>query len=52
MPLDAELLELLACPSEDHASLHEETHDGTEEAVPGPNGLGKDASSAATSDND
>jgi uncharacterized protein len=27
MPLDAELLELLACPSDDHAPLREE--DGT-----------------------
>ncbi|HEU5265922.1 MAG TPA: Trm112 family protein [Jatrophihabitans sp.] len=67
MPLDAELLELLACPSADHAPLREETHDGAEvlvcsycasrypiedgipvllldEAVPGPNGVGNDAS--------
>jgi uncharacterized protein YbaR (Trm112 family) len=28
MALDAELLELLACPSDDHAPLREETRDG------------------------
>ena len=28
MPLDADLLELLACPSDDHAPLREETRDG------------------------
>lgn len=28
MALDAALLELLACPSEDHAALREETRDG------------------------
>jgi hypothetical protein len=67
MPLDAELLELLACPSPDHAPLREETHEDAEvlvcsycasrypiedgipvllldEAVPGPNGIGNDAS--------
>jgi uncharacterized protein YbaR (Trm112 family) len=30
MPIDAALLELLACPSDDHAPLREETRDGTE----------------------
>jgi uncharacterized protein YbaR (Trm112 family) len=29
MPVDAELLELLACPSDDHAALREENRDGT-----------------------
>ena len=28
MALDAQLLELLACPSDDHAPLREETRDG------------------------
>ena len=28
MPLDADLLEMLACPSDDHAPLREETRDG------------------------
>jgi uncharacterized protein YbaR (Trm112 family) len=28
MPVDAELLELLACPSDDHAALREENRDG------------------------
>ena len=28
MPIDAELLELLACPSDDHAPLREEIRDG------------------------
>ena len=28
MPLDPGLLELLACPSDDHAPLQEETRDG------------------------
>lgn len=28
MPLDAELLEILACPSDDHAPLREDTRDG------------------------
>ena len=28
MPLDPGLLELLACPSDDHAPLREETRDG------------------------
>jgi len=28
MPIDRDLLELLACPSDDHAPLREETHDG------------------------
>jgi uncharacterized protein YbaR (Trm112 family) len=27
--IDADLLELLACPSEDHAPLREESRDGT-----------------------
>lgn len=75
MPLDAELLELLACPSEDHAPLREEIHDGAQvlvctfcascfpvedgipvllldAAVPGPHGIGKDASTPATAGND
>jgi len=30
MPIDAALLELLACPSDDHAPLREETRDSTE----------------------
>ena len=30
MPIDADLLELLACPSDDHAPLREETRDGAE----------------------
>ncbi len=33
MPLDAELLELLACPSDDHAALREETRAGAEVLV-------------------
>jgi uncharacterized protein YbaR (Trm112 family) len=75
MPLDAGLLDLLACPSEDHAPLREETHRGAEvlvcsfcasrypiedgipvllldEAVPGPHGLGNDASTPAPAGND
>ncbi|WP_375476880.1 Trm112 family protein [uncultured Jatrophihabitans sp.] len=28
MALDAELLDLLACPSDDHAALREDTRDG------------------------
>jgi uncharacterized protein len=28
MPIDAELLAILACPSDDHAPLQEETRDG------------------------
>jgi hypothetical protein len=28
MPLDPDLLDLLACPSDDHAPLREETRDG------------------------
>lgn len=28
MPIDALLLEMLACPSDDHAPLEEETRDG------------------------
>jgi uncharacterized protein len=28
MAIDAALLEMLACPSDDHAPLREETHDG------------------------
>jgi len=30
MPLDPDLLELLACPSEDHAPLREEKHAGAD----------------------
>ena len=33
MPIDAELLELLACPSDDHAPLREEVRDGAEVLV-------------------
>jgi uncharacterized protein len=33
MSLDAELLELLACPSADHAPLREEIHDGAQVLV-------------------
>ncbi len=33
MPLRADLLELLACPSEDHAPLREETRDGKDVLV-------------------
>ena len=33
MPLDADLLELLACPSDDHAPLREETRDGADVLV-------------------
>jgi uncharacterized protein YbaR (Trm112 family) len=33
MPIDAELLELLACPSDDHAPLREESRDGAEVLV-------------------
>jgi uncharacterized protein YbaR (Trm112 family) len=33
MPLDPELLELLACPSADHAPLREDTSDGAEVLV-------------------
>jgi uncharacterized protein YbaR (Trm112 family) len=33
MALDADLLNLLACPSEDHAPLREETRDGAEVLV-------------------
>jgi uncharacterized protein YbaR (Trm112 family) len=33
MPIDAELLGLLACPSDDHAPLREETRDGAEVLV-------------------
>lgn len=33
MPLDATLLELLACPSDDHAPLREETREGREVLV-------------------
>jgi uncharacterized protein len=28
MPVDTDLLDLLACPSDDHAPLREETRDG------------------------
>ncbi|WP_375491763.1 Trm112 family protein [uncultured Jatrophihabitans sp.] len=30
MPLDADLLDLLACPSDDHAPLREESRDGAQ----------------------
>jgi uncharacterized protein len=66
MPLDPELRDLLACPSDDHAPLREETRDDADvlvctwcasvfriedgvpvllldEAAPGPNGLGRAA---------
>jgi uncharacterized protein YbaR (Trm112 family) len=33
VPIDAELLELLACPSDDHAPLREETREGAEVLV-------------------
>jgi uncharacterized protein len=33
MPIDADLLELLACPSDDHAPLREETRDGADVLV-------------------
>lgn len=33
MPLSPDLLELLACPSDDHAPLREDTHDGAEVLV-------------------
>jgi uncharacterized protein len=33
MPIDAELLELLACPSDDHAPLREETREGADVLV-------------------
>ena len=33
MPIDAELLEILACPSDDHAPLREETRAGAEVLV-------------------
>jgi uncharacterized protein YbaR (Trm112 family) len=33
MPLDPVLLELLACPSDDHAPLREETRDGADVLV-------------------
>lgn len=33
MPIDAELLDMLACPSEDHAPLREEQHDGVDVLV-------------------
>jgi uncharacterized protein YbaR (Trm112 family) len=33
MPIDATLLELLACPSDDHAPLREDVHDGAEVLV-------------------
>jgi uncharacterized protein len=33
MPLDADLLDLLACPSDDHAPLREETRDGADVLV-------------------
>jgi len=33
MALDSDLLEILACPSEDHAPLREESRDGAEVLV-------------------
>lgn len=33
MPIDKELLEILACPSDDHAPLREEVRDGSEVLV-------------------
>ncbi|MCW2495606.1 Trm112 family protein [Jatrophihabitans sp.] len=33
MPIDAALLELLACPSADHAPLQEQTRDGADVLV-------------------
>lgn len=33
MPVDPELLELLVCPSDDHAPLHEQTRDGADVLV-------------------
>jgi uncharacterized protein YbaR (Trm112 family) len=33
MPIDTALLDLLACPSEDHAPLRLEEHDGRQELV-------------------
>jgi uncharacterized protein len=33
MPIDAELLDLLACPSDDHAPLRADTVDGAEVLV-------------------
>ncbi len=33
MPLPADLLDLLACPSDDHAPLREQTRDGVEVLV-------------------
>jgi uncharacterized protein YbaR (Trm112 family) len=33
VPIDAELLEILACPSDDHAPLREETRDGADVLV-------------------
>jgi uncharacterized protein YbaR (Trm112 family) len=33
MPIDAELLDLLACPSDDHAPLREEARDGADVLV-------------------
>lgn len=33
MPLDATLLEMLACPSDDHAPLREETRGGSDVLV-------------------
>ena len=33
MPVDADLLELLACPSDDHAPLREERRDGADVLV-------------------
>jgi uncharacterized protein YbaR (Trm112 family) len=33
MALDSELLDILACPSDDHAPLREEIHDGDDVLV-------------------
>jgi uncharacterized protein len=33
MPIDAFLLDILACPSDDHAPLREETRDGADVLV-------------------
>jgi uncharacterized protein len=33
MPIDAALLEILACPSDDHAPLREDTREGAEVLV-------------------
>ena len=33
MPIDADLLEILACPSDDHAPLREESREGADVLV-------------------